>query len=183
MDEMPIKTSKKIATESFNSVDGRFLLLGTDILISQFGPKSEFLTFYDVFGLGCRFYYLAQHTCNRDRNTSEIGIGFLQKYRKNFFIKRTKKILQTVNGNYINPEQSEYCHFQNIRGNDCLTVSSYIPTTINHILSDPNSLIYSSDSGIPCPIQLHDNSLLVCIGGQIQSLTFKEFAKKLKDHI
>ena len=183
MDKMPIKTTQKIATESFSTLrDGRFKLLGTDVLKTQFGPRSEFRTFYDVFGLGCRFYYYAQHTCTRDLTNAELGICFLQKNKNNFYLKRTKKLLQLVDGEYLDPDISNYCHFQNLRGDDCLTVSSYIPTTISHILIEPNSLIYSSAPAIPCSIQLDNNSLLVCLDNQLQSMTFKEFARRLHEY-
>ena len=179
---MNLKTTTKVATENFkvhNVKDKTLELLGNDVLSEN--RRGTLYTFKDLFGFDSLFYYNAQQTCNRESQDGEYGIAYLKKQKRKTLLVRKKIFSLTYKCKpYKSPEK--HCTFNVIRPDDCLIVTSFIPKDVESLFPNKNSILCSSEEFAPSSFQLDNNSLLVCLDNQLQSMTFKEFARRLHEY-
>jgi hypothetical protein len=179
---MNLRTTTKVATENFkvhNIKDKTLELLGNDVLSeSRGGPL---YTFKDLFGFDSLFYYNAQQTCNRESQDGEYGVAYLKKYKRKTLLVRKKTFKLTYKGRPYDSQES-HCNFPVVQPDDCLIVTSFIPKDVESLFPNKNSILCSSEEFAPSSFQLDNNSLLVCFDNQLQSMTFKEFARRLHEY-
>lgn len=180
---MNLKTTKKIATENFQTYapdDHTLELLGNDILMESRGPLH---TFKELFGFNSFFHYYAEHGCQKfNKKDGEAGIGFLTRKNDKILLIRKKILIITYEGIPINVPKGRYCTFPIVDPDDCLIVTSIIPNDISSFFPNKNSVLCASEEFAPNSFQLDNNSLLVCFDNQLQSMTFKEFARHLHEY-
>tara|TARA_Y100000004_G_scaffold179749_1_gene223668 strand:+ start:200 stop:742 length:543 start_codon:yes stop_codon:yes gene_type:complete len=179
---MNLKTTRKIATENFApdpSDKNTLELLGNDVLSET---RRNLHTFKELFGFKNLFYYHAQQTCSEAAKDGELGIGYLKKKKSKTLLIRTKMLTPTFEGKPYNGNKNNFCTFPVVHPDDCLIVTSFIPSELTSFFPSKNSVLASSEEFAPSSIHLDNNSLLVCFDNQLQSMTFKEFARRLHEY-
>lgn len=177
---MKLKTSPILAVERGKHVENSndIELLGTEelceyddsfkyaILNKDLNNKSN--CFCKVFGLDCKFYYMITMG---DRY--EVGIGYLEKQKKKFFLKRSLPLFYTDTGTDILPSYN-LCKTFYTGSSDYLIVSSYTPRTYIELLQDSNCLITSIAPFVPSSLHIDKNSVVARLDDNIVSLSLED---------
>lgn len=178
---MKLKTSAVPAVERGRPVKNShdIELLGTEALCDcsdqslQLAITSKTFTnksncFCKVFGFESKFYYSISL-----RERYEVGIGYLEKNKKQLFLKRSLPLFYTDNGTDVIPSynlpRTFYCS-----DSDYLVVSSYTPRTYIELLPDANSLITSIDPFIPSSLHIDKNCVVARLDDRIVSLSLED---------
>lgn len=182
---MKLKTSKTYAIEGaeqlHNSYDLKLLgseyvsTLGKDweasVKLGEFTSQNN--SFLSVYGLDCKFFYIAQVYLNNSIEMFEVGLGYLYIEDNTTYLKRFKPL-------YFNEKG---CDFPSpVIGNPRPLIASYpkrvivsthIPTSYLEVLTDDNSLIASVAPHTPSVVVVEQGSLVGRLKDNIESIDIR----------
>lgn len=185
---MQLKTSKSYAIEGAiqNQGSSDFHLLGTEYVARiekdyEYAVKNGTLSssqnsFLSVYGLGCKFFYLAQQFKRNKVFKYEVGIGYLEQQDSSFVLKRGQPLYFSENDEVPNPVTGPprpfLCH-----EDEFLVVTTHIPRTYLELLTDDNCIITSVAPHVPSIAYVSDNSVVGRFGDNIEAVP----VDKIKD--
>lgn len=188
MNNLPLKINNLIATENFKPlIDTNALELLGNSCLKKHNPNDDYNLFLDVYGLDCCFYYAAEQRCTINDNHTEVGIGHLVTDDSKCLLHRDKVLFKFSNNSIV--PNNQHCPFKQQDRSDCLIVHTHLPTSLLELLAFPNSIIISNSHGLPSPLKVNENSLLIRLNDTIQSLSLKdlssvsEFGNSVKESI
>jgi len=172
---MNLKTSKVPAIELgiSNLSNSDLELKGTEALrqynSSLIPPESD-ISFKNLFGFDCNFFYKVDLITNNKVTKSEYGIGHLISSGDSVILKRELPMYLYSNDRVV-PCHNGPHHFIT-EGNDYLTIYSTTPSSYIELLANSNCVIASSEPFSPSPIPVENNSLLGRLDDNVQSIPF-----------
>jgi hypothetical protein len=133
-----------------------------------------------VFSDGVDFFYLVQlMDKNKGEVLSEVGIGNIKNNILNrefplfYESKETGRILTSKPRNFYYSDETKY-----------ITVSNYIPNTINELLLQTNSVIASSSSpSVPNLVKMEPQTFLARTDGEISAQPFDIMSEETRNYI
>lgn len=185
---MKLKTSPVFAiegaTQESNSSDLKLLgseyvaNLGSDWSISVKNGefKSENHSFFVVYGLDCKFFYIAKIYDPKKVRSYEVGLGYLYEKDGNFFLNRFRPLYFSEGEELPSP-----VYFKPrpliTSSPELLIVSTYVPQSYIEVLTDDNSIITSVAPHVPSSVVVNKDSLVGRLGDNIESINIKDLCK------
>ena len=131
-----------------------------------------------LMDLGVNFYYTLEEVTKvrgvkKELLCEERGIGSIKKVRNKFYLERLFPI-QSIIKSDVGIDRSPKTRFLEFENDHYLIVGSYIPQNWLHLYAPPNSVVCSTTSLSPSPVEIDDNCLLGRLNGQIQSIDKQE---------
>lgn len=146
--------------------------INTNLKLSiEAGGITSESTFLNVFGLDVNFFYILENIKEQTPSYYERGIGYIYQLDNKLFLKR-KKV-------FISGKNSFECavsidHQPQMLYSDKALIYSSIPPTYIEAIAPENCVLCSSDSCIPNPVSMIDNSLLARLDNKIESISFDD---------
>lgn len=178
---MKLKTSKAYAIEGAIQLEGStdFNLIGSEYVARiekdyEFAVKngtisSEQNSFFSVYGLDCKFFYIAQQFKNNKVFKYEVGIGYLQQVDDKFVLKRSQPLYFSEYDGVANPVIGAPRPFL-CQHDEYLVVTTYIPRSYLELLTDDNCIITSVAPHVPSITYISEDSLVGRFGENIQAV-------------
>jgi hypothetical protein len=188
-----LKISKITAIEAVaNCHEGQDLeLIGTSSLKNcgetlkhavQSGHLNDDFCFSKIFGYNTNFFYVIEQIQNNAVCWYERGIAYVYDKDGRTFLRRIRSFVTGKNSYECSPNVTgdpypfKCCSY----GNNVLIYSS-IPPTYLESLAPANCVLTSSDSCLPQPVVLNENSFLSRFDGNIEAVSFSD--ERLVDKI
>lgn len=177
---MKLKTSQKFAIEGAIQLEGSsdLKLLGSEN-VGRLGKEYSYYksidnSFLSVYGLDCKFFYIAQLYRSNKLYRYEVGIGYIQQSEGNFFLKRPQP-LYFAEGTSDRPSRvvGPPCPFL-CPPEDVVVVATYVPQSYSEILSDDNCIITSVAPHIPSIVYVDKNSIVGRTGDNIEAISINK---------
>lgn len=185
---MKLKTSKFYAIEGAIQLEGSsdLNLLGSeyvnridkdyDYAVKNGTISSEKNSFFSVYGLDCKFFYLAQQFKYNKVFKYEVGIGYLEQHDGKFVLKRSQPLYFSENDGVPNPVTGAPRPFL-CQHDEYVAVTTYIPRSYLELLTDDNCIITSVAPHVPSITYISPNSLVGRFSDNIESVP----VSKIKD--
>lgn len=183
MNKKKLKTTRNVISElcSIDSDSRNLCLLGCEPLRDQY---ISYRKFDPCFSCSCnefscsfssedKFLYKLQHFSKESPIYSEIGIGELVSSNGSTCIKRLSTILSNSDDGII-PSPPFYTP-RAVGSSEYLEVSPYYPSNGLELLIDPNTILFTTSDGVPSPLYVDKNSVILRMEDSIQSASINDF--------
>lgn len=175
---MKLKTSNLTAIEKGKPDPNSFdiELLGTESLsdiddykvaIKVGSISSSTNSFISIFGTGVKLFYNIEHVCEVNGFT-ERGIGYIEQRDSKFYLKRSKPFFIIQDKTFLSVDRIRPIVCDNKTSH--LIITSYVPTSVNEVLTDTNSVITSQIPHIPTSIVVDEYSVLGRTDSELTSI-------------
>lgn len=162
---MNLKTTNQVAIENaLQNPKGKNLRL--------LGPVND-QSFFDVFGLDSKFFYLAEKIENNNVVLRERGIGRLVVSEDGYELERYQPL-----GFYVSGDANAHpCVNGPIDFNGQVTVSSSYPFSLLESLCEDHCVVTCDKQFLPKPVQLSQYSFLGRLDNGVDSLPFESLCE------
>ena len=182
---MHLKTSPQYAIEGAQQLQGSYDLelngcecvarvdVSYKVSVENGTICSSKNSFLSVYGLDCKFFYLAQQLKSGTVFKYEVGLGYLEKVDDKIILKRGQPLYFSENENIATPSNNVprpfYCHHD-----EYVIVTTYVPRTYLELLTDDNCIITSLAPHVPSLTYVKENSIVGRFGPTIESIPVEQ---------
>ena len=186
-----IKTTKSLAIEvaTNNSSNPDLELIGFCDLekcssftsLCKFGELTESCMLRNSIGVNTDFFYTVEcvpnsinQTCSVDGCSFERGVGYLYEQNNSIFLKRHTPLFIGSKHGDSSLAQGRAMQFRCCDSSSTVIVYASVPTSYIEVLASPHSVLCSSESFLPAPIPIQENSFLARLQDSIRSISFSD---------
>lgn len=182
---MKLKTSKIYAIEGAQQAEDSYdlQLLGSEYIsilgkeweasvkLGEFSSTNN--SFLSVYGLDCKFFYIAQVHLNNKIEMFEVGLAYLYIKDNVTYLKRFKPLYFNESGSdFPSPVVGNPRPFI-VSSPKVVTVSTYVPASYLEVLTDDNSIISSVAPHVPSSVVVQKDSLVGRLGDNVESIDIR----------
>ena len=183
MSSKKLKTTRNVIAElcSINSDIRYVCLLGCESLRKEYIAYKKFDPCFSCscnefscsFSCDDKFLYKLQHFSSDSIVYTEIGIGELSENNGSACIKRLSTIVAYSEDGLV-PSPPLY-QAKTSSDTEYLEISPYYPSNGLELLIDPNTMLFTTSDGVPSPLYVDKNSVILRMEDSIQSASINDF--------
>lgn len=160
-----------LGTESLSDLDDY------KVAIKVGSISSATNSFISIFGTNVKLFYNLEHICEVN-GFVERGIGYIEQRDSKFYLKRAKPFFIIQDKTFLAVDRVRPIACDNKTSH--IIVTSYVPSTINEVLVDTNSVITAQIPHIPTSIVVDEHSVLGRTDGELSSIPIDSLIEEEK---